>query len=121
MINADEPAKNQYPILQLYTTLQIWLHQNNQNNAGTYNTNHGQPLPARDYFKLSVGYWPHANLQRAEVKERMINEVEHIDNPKETFFFCWFSEPCLKNNIVLTFIGMARETHDWSDHVALLL
>lgn len=63
------------------------LNQNNQNNAGTYSTNHGQPLPACGYFKLSVGYWPHANLQRAEVKEWLINEVEHEDNPNETYFF----------------------------------
>lgn len=43
------------------------LNQQNQNNAGTYITNHEQALPARDHFKLTVGYLTHAKLQSAKV------------------------------------------------------
>lgn len=57
------------------------LNRQNQNNDGTYSINHGQPLPAHDYFKLTVGYLPHVKLLRAKVNEQLVKKVELVDNP----------------------------------------
>lgn len=53
--------------------------QQNQNNDSTYSIYHGQPLPAHDYFKLTVGYLPHVKLLRAKVNEQQVKKVEHVD------------------------------------------
>ena len=91
-MNADDPAKNQYcSFTQLLLPHGFGylsrLNQQNQNNAGTYITNHEQPLPARDYFKLTVDYLPHEKLQSAKVKEWLVKKVEHVDNLNETDIF----------------------------------
>ena len=63
-MNADDLSETQHPFTQLLLPQQFGylscLNQQNQTNAGTYSINHGQQLPAHNYFKLTARYKPHA-------------------------------------------------------------
>lgn len=77
------------------------LKQPNQNNAGTYSRNHGQPWLFQDDSRLPAS----CKLPRAKVNKCLVEKVVPVDVVFQCFYcLCWFNKPWFDNSIVFTFI-----------------